>query len=71
MFVPQRPGLPGRTISAPAGGLFKLDSKLAEDTGNKIEQTVIEEDENMALFGRNGVPSTRVSDEVRPEPPVL
>ncbi|KAF7597050.1 hypothetical protein BBP40_010524 [Aspergillus hancockii] len=64
MFVPQRPGLPDRTISAPAGCLFKLDSsKSAGDTGNKIEQTVIEEDENMAAAGKNGVPSTRLGDE--------
>ncbi|KAE8352941.1 ras guanyl-nucleotide exchange factor RasGEF [Aspergillus coremiiformis] len=64
MFVPQRPGLPGRTISAPAGALYKLDSsKLVTETGNKTEQTVIKEDENMTSSGKNGVTSTRVGDE--------
>lgn len=69
MFVPQRPGLPGRTISAPAGGLYKLDSsKLATDTGNKIEQTLLEEDENMTPSRKNGVTSTRVGDETSSKP---
>lgn len=72
MFVPQRPGLPGRTISAPAGGLHKLDSsKVAIETGNKIEPSVIEEEEIMVSSRKNGVPSTRAGDEVQPKPSVL
>ena len=66
IFVPQRPGLPGRTISAPAGGLHKLDSsRMATETGNKIEPSVIEEEEIMTSHGKNEVPSTRAGDEVQ------
>ncbi|EIT81789.1 ras guanyl-nucleotide exchange factor RasGEF [Aspergillus flavus] len=69
MFVPQRPGLPGRTISAPAGGLHKLDSsKVAIETGNKIEPSVIEEEEIMVSSRKNGVPSTRAGDETSSKP---
>ena len=72
VFVPQRPGLPGRTISAPAGGLHKLDSsKVAIEAGSKIEPPVIEEEDSMGSSGKNGVPSARAGDEVQPKPSVL
>ncbi|KAE8146146.1 ras guanyl-nucleotide exchange factor RasGEF [Aspergillus avenaceus] len=68
-FIPQRPGLPGRTISAPAGGLYKLDtSRMPTDTGNRIGQTVIEEDENSLPSGKNGGSSTRAGDETSSKP---
>lgn len=45
---PQRPGLPGRTTSAPAGCLYKLDSsRMAADTRSKVESPLIEEEEHV------------------------
>ncbi|KAM0094727.1 hypothetical protein ACP6JD_001795 [Aspergillus fumigatus] len=45
---PQRPGLPGRTTSAPAGCLYKLDSsRIAADTRSKVESPLIEEEEHV------------------------
>ena len=41
--IPKRPSLQSRTISAPAGGLYKLNNSTNE--GNKVRQPLIEEDE--------------------------
>ena len=61
--VPQRPGLPNRTISAPAGGVYRLESaRMAMESGNKVDRTLVEEDENPSSAGGKGVPSSR--DEV-------
>lgn len=64
--VPQRPGLQSRTISAPVGGLYKLDtSKLtAMNHDHRVDRAVIEEDEFLASSGRNGVSSSRGANEV-------
>ncbi|PWY82891.1 ras guanyl-nucleotide exchange factor RasGEF [Aspergillus heteromorphus CBS 117.55] len=67
--LPQRPGLPNRTISAPAGGLYRLDpTRMAMDPGNKVERTLVEEDENPPSAGGNNGVSTRVADETTPKP---
>jgi hypothetical protein len=53
---PQRPGLPGRTISAPAGGLYKLDSsRMATDTRSKVESPLIEEEEHVLSRSDTGL----------------
>lgn len=55
---PQRPGLPSRTISAPVGGLYRLDSaRTAMESGNKVDRTLLEEDENPPSAGGDRVPS--------------
>lgn len=66
--VPQRPGLQSRTISAPVGGLYKLDTSrlTVMDNGHKVDRAVLEEDEFLSSPARNGVSSPRGGDEVRP-----
>ncbi|OJJ75103.1 hypothetical protein ASPBRDRAFT_28065 [Aspergillus brasiliensis CBS 101740] len=57
--IPQRPGLPNRTISAPVGGLYRLDSaRTAMESGNKVDRTLLEEDENPPSPGGDRVPSS-------------
>jgi hypothetical protein len=51
-LIPQRPGLQSRTISAPPGGLYKLDtSRTAREGGSGLGRTLIEEEENPAHQG--------------------
>ena len=63
---PQRPGLQSRTISAPVGGLYKLNTSNISgmDNGHKVDRAVIEEDEFLSSPGRNRVSSPRAGDEV-------
>ncbi|EAU35559.1 conserved hypothetical protein [Aspergillus terreus NIH2624] len=68
-MAPQRPGLQGRTFSAPVGGLYRLDStRMATEGGVKPARPVIEEEETPTSPGGNGV-STR-ADEVSSKPPL-
>ncbi|KAL3454513.1 ras guanine nucleotide exchange factor domain-containing protein [Aspergillus insuetus] len=47
----QRPGLQSRTISAPPGGLYKLDtSRTAREGGSGLGRTLIEEEESPSQF---------------------
>jgi hypothetical protein len=63
---PQRPGLPGRTISAPAGGLHKLDSsRMTTDTRSKLESPLIEEEEHVLSRSDTGLLSMRDGNGVR------
>jgi hypothetical protein len=70
---PQRPRLGDRTISAPAGGLYKLDRpKGTADEGKTSHTTVIEEHETpLASPVENhadGLPTTsKGNNEVCPE----
>ncbi|PWY85359.1 ras GEF [Aspergillus eucalypticola CBS 122712] len=65
---PQRPGLPSRTISAPVGGLYRLDSaRTAMESGNKVGRTLLEEDENPPSAGGDRVPSS-TREETTPKP---
>ncbi|KAI2944106.1 hypothetical protein CBS63078_108 [Aspergillus niger] len=65
---PQRPGLPSRTISAPVGGLYRLDSaRTAMESGNKVDRTLLEEDENPPSAGGDRVPSLS-REETTPKP---
>ncbi|KAL4806870.1 ras guanine nucleotide exchange factor domain-containing protein [Aspergillus unguis] len=64
--VPQRPGLPGRTISAPSGGLYKLDSsRTAMEGGRNVGRSPIEEEESQSPIngGGNGVSSPQIGSE--------
>jgi hypothetical protein len=50
-LIPQRPGLQSRTISAPPGGLYKLDtSRTAREGGSGLGRTLIEEEESPSQF---------------------
>ncbi|OJK00966.1 hypothetical protein ASPACDRAFT_77815 [Aspergillus aculeatus ATCC 16872] len=63
--VPQRPGLLNRTISAPAGGLYKLDSaRLAMDS-IKTERTLVEEDESLPSAGGNRTSSAPPGEQMK------
>lgn len=63
--VPQRPGLQSRTISAPPGGLYKLDPpKTAMEGGSNVGRTLVEEDEDLAHGEGSGVSSPQVGNEV-------
>ncbi|OJI87098.1 hypothetical protein ASPTUDRAFT_116096 [Aspergillus tubingensis CBS 134.48] len=65
---PQRPGLPSRTISAPVGGLYRLDSaRTAMESGNKVDRTLLEEDENPPSAGGDRV-SSSTREETTPKP---
>ncbi|KAL4928566.1 putative Ras guanyl-nucleotide exchange factor RasGEF [Aspergillus undulatus] len=62
--VPQRPGLPSRTISAPPGGLYKIDSgRAVMEGGSTVDRTLIEEDEGPIHSGGNGISSPQVGNE--------
>ncbi|RHZ44013.1 putative Ras guanyl-nucleotide exchange factor RasGEF [Aspergillus thermomutatus] len=67
---PQRPGLPGRTISAPAGVLYKLDSaRMATETRNMVESPLIEEEEHMlSSKSDTGLSSTRDGEGIPQKP---
>ncbi|KAL4869131.1 hypothetical protein BDV12DRAFT_185364 [Aspergillus spectabilis] len=66
-LLPQRPGLQNRTISAPPGGLYKLDSsRAAMEGGSSIGRTLIEEDESPTHSGGNGVSSPPIGSETTP-----
>ncbi|KAL4891683.1 ras guanine nucleotide exchange factor domain-containing protein [Aspergillus ambiguus] len=66
-MAPQRPGLPGRTFSAPVGGLHRLDStRTATEGGMKSGRTVIEEEEAPTSPGE-GITALR-ADEASSKP---
>ncbi|KAK1149535.1 hypothetical protein N8T08_005084 [Aspergillus melleus] len=67
---PQRPGLQSRTISAPVGGLYKLNTSNISgmDNGHKVDRAVIEEDEFLSSPGRNRLSSPRAGDEPLQKP---
>ncbi|PKX94808.1 putative Ras guanyl-nucleotide exchange factor RasGEF [Aspergillus novofumigatus IBT 16806] len=66
---PQRPGLPGRTISAPAGGLYKLESsRMATDTRSKVESPLIEEEEHVLSRSDNGLLPIRDGNGISQKP---
>lgn len=56
----QRPGMGGRTNSAPAGGLYKLDVARKPGTGMQVEHTLLEEDEGTPMRGE-AIKRTRFS----------
>ncbi|KAL2868850.1 putative Ras guanyl-nucleotide exchange factor RasGEF [Aspergillus lucknowensis] len=61
----QRPSLQNRTISAPPGELYKLDSsKKTMEGGGGIERTLIEEEEIPSQGGGNGVSAAHAGNEV-------
>ncbi|KAL3472887.1 ras guanine nucleotide exchange factor domain-containing protein [Aspergillus californicus] len=64
-LVPKRPGLQNRTISAPSGGLYKLDSSrtVMEGSSSSVGRTVIEEDESSLQGQGNGTLSPRIGNE--------
>ncbi|KAL5359629.1 ras guanine nucleotide exchange factor domain-containing protein [Aspergillus floccosus] len=67
-MAPQRPGLQGRTFSAPVGGLYRLDpTRMATEGGVKPGpgRPVIEEEETPTSPGGNGV-STRCDETSKP-----
>ncbi|PYH44321.1 putative Ras guanyl-nucleotide exchange factor RasGEF [Aspergillus saccharolyticus JOP 1030-1] len=66
--VPQRPGLLNRTISAPAGGLYKLDPARVTYSSVKPDRTLMEEDELSPTAGRNKSLSAAPGDEPAPKP---
>lgn len=72
-LVPKRPGLQNRTISAPSGGLYKLDSSrtVMEGSSSSVGRTVIEEDESPTQGHGNGILSPRIGNEVRILPAVV
>ncbi|KAJ5712983.1 uncharacterized protein N7483_010164 [Penicillium malachiteum] len=43
--APPHPGMGSRTLSAPSGGLYKLDSNRKQGPGSRMDQTLAEEDE--------------------------
>ncbi|KAJ5876916.1 hypothetical protein N7455_000381 [Penicillium solitum] len=47
----QRPGMGGRTASAPPGGLYKLDAAQKPGTGMQVEHTLLEENERTPITG--------------------
>lgn len=47
----QRPGMGGRTASAPPGGLYKLDAARKPGTGMQVEHTLLEENERTPITG--------------------
>ncbi|KAF9883792.1 hypothetical protein FE257_002776 [Aspergillus nanangensis] len=67
---PQRPGLQGRTSSAPAGGLYRLDTiRIGSEDVYKAGQTVIQEEEiSSASPDGNGGSTTRPRNEIPPKP---
>lgn len=58
----QRPGMGGRTSSAPAGGLYKLDVVRKTGSGTQIGQTLLEEDEGTPITG-DAIKHTRFSHQ--------
>lgn len=58
----QRPGMGGRTSSAPAGDLYKLDVVRKPGSGTKIEHTLLEEDEGSPITGE-AIKRTRFSQQ--------
>lgn len=58
----QRPGMGGRTSSAPAGDLYKLDVVRKSGSGTKIEHTLLEEDEGSPITGE-AIKRTRFSQQ--------
>ncbi|KAL4785361.1 ras guanyl-nucleotide exchange factor RasGEF [Aspergillus varians] len=63
-LLPQRPSLQSRTISAPPGGLYKLDSpRTAMEGGNGVGRTLVEEDESPTHGEGSRVPSPQVGNE--------
>ncbi|KAL2821365.1 ras guanine nucleotide exchange factor domain-containing protein [Aspergillus cavernicola] len=66
-LIPQRPGLQNRTISAPSGGLHKLDSSRAVGEGSSsVGRTLIEEDESPSQDLGNGAQSPQIGNEAPP-----
>ncbi|KAL4963840.1 putative Ras guanyl-nucleotide exchange factor RasGEF [Aspergillus stella-maris] len=60
--IAQRPGLQNRTISAPPGGLYKLDpGRAVMEGGTTVDR--IEEDESPTQSGGNWVPSPQIGNE--------
>ncbi|RDW70607.1 putative Ras guanyl-nucleotide exchange factor RasGEF [Aspergillus mulundensis] len=67
-LVPQRPGLQSRTISAPPGGLYKLDStRAAMEGSSSVGRTLVEEDEGPTHGGGTAVSSPQVGNETNPK----
>ncbi|KAL4907292.1 hypothetical protein BDW74DRAFT_122815 [Aspergillus multicolor] len=67
-LVPQRPGLQSRTISAPPGGLYKLNStRAAMEGSSSVGRTLVEEDEGPIHGGGTAVSSSQVGNETNPK----
>ncbi|CAI7638727.1 unnamed protein product [Penicillium discolor] len=60
--APQRPGMGGRTASAPPGGLYKLDAARKPGTGMQVEHTLLEENEGTPITGE-AIKRTRFSQQ--------
>ncbi|KAG0153234.1 hypothetical protein PDIDSM_5084 [Penicillium digitatum] len=58
----QRPGIGGRTSSAPAGGLDKLDVVRKTASGTQVEHTLLEEDERTPITDE-AIKHTRFSQQ--------
>lgn len=65
----QRPGMGGRTASAPTGGLYKLDSVRRQGSAARLGQT-LEEDELSGNYTPK-LSRSRQGDEVCPKPAAL